>query len=113
MGDVVVLMDDEGSNHEVMIADQLRDIKDLQFDTLSPSEQNELVNSIGIFEKAAHEVIISEGDDDDGGCFYLVLGPPNAQVEVVRMVSGDEEFLTRLGAGEYFGQKYFMNNRTV
>jgi CRP-like cAMP-binding protein len=64
-------------------------------------------------EKNSGEIIIREGDDDDGGCFYLVLGPLDAQVEVVRMVNDAEEFLTRLGAGEYFGQKYFMNNRTV
>lgn len=100
-------------SEEMIIANQLKAITDVQFGALNPAEQLELVHSIGTNKKNPGEIIIREGDDDDGGCFYLVLGPPDAQVEVVRMVNGAEEFLTRLGAGEYFGQKYFMNNRTV
>mmetsp|Transcript_24677 Transcript_24677/g.36361 ORF Transcript_24677/g.36361 Transcript_24677/m.36361 type:complete len:515 (+) Transcript_24677:137-1681(+) len=92
---------------------QLREITDLQFDSLEPSDQQELIRSIETRTMYPGDIVVREGDDDDGGCFFLILGPEDAQVEVVRTVNGAEEFLTRLGRGQYFGQKYFMSNRVV
>lgn len=72
---------------------QLRAISDLQFDTLDQKAQEELMLTVVKQDIPAGTVIIKEGDDDDGGCFYLILGTPpgsetEAQVEVVRNVNG-------------------------
>ena len=67
---------------------QLREITDLQFDSLEPSDQQELIRSIETRTMYPGDIVVREGDDDDGGCFFLILGPEDAQVEVVRTVNG-------------------------
>ena len=90
---------------------QLCAIADLQFDTLQPKIQLKLMRSMNIMDVHAGDVLIREGDED--GSFYFILGPKEAQVEVLRDIDGKEEFLTRINAGQYFGEKFFITNRHV
>jgi CRP-like cAMP-binding protein len=93
---------------------QLCAIADLQFDTLTPTLQLTLMRSMQVLDVTAGDVLIREGDEDDlKGAFYFILGPKDAQVEVVRQIDGREEFLTRINAGQYFGEKFFITNRAV
>lgn len=77
---------------EKELYNQLRAISDLQFDTLDQKAQEELMRSVVKQDVTAGTIIIREGDDNDGGCFYLILGSPgsdvDARVEVVRNVHG-------------------------
>lgn len=140
---------------------QLCAIVDLQFDTLKPRLQLKLMKRLQIMDVNAGDVLIQEGDAKEDGSFYFILGPKDAQVEVVRQIDGEhryiyiyqsidhciyhcifcssqqryhqqrrevpelfntsyrytttgkEEFLTRINAGQYFGEKYFISNRHV
>jgi hypothetical protein len=78
---------------EKELYNQLRAISDLQFDTLDQRAQEELMRTVAKQDIPSGHVIIREGDDDDGGCFYLLLGTPvgvqvEAKVEIVRNVNG-------------------------
>jgi hypothetical protein len=85
---------------EKELYNQLRGISDLQFDTLDHKAQEEIMRTIVKQDVVAGSIIIKEGDDDDGGCFYLILGSPctdvDARVEVVRNVHGTPYPLTGL-----------------
>jgi hypothetical protein len=77
---------------EKELYNQLRAISDLQFDTLDEKAQEELMRTVVKQDISPGAIIIQEGVDDDGGCFYLILGSPcpeiEARVEVVRNVHG-------------------------
>lgn len=90
LGDVSVevITSNEYLSAEKELRSQLRAVADLQFDLLDVSSQEDLMRSVTKMKVAAGEVIIQQGADDDGGCFYMVLGPSTAQVEVVRLVNG-------------------------
>lgn len=42
----------------------------------------------------AGDVLIQEGDESEDGSFFLILGPPDAQVEVVRQIDGTPSSLS-------------------
>jgi hypothetical protein len=77
---------------EKELYNQLRAISDLQFDTLDEKAQEDLMRTVVKQNFSPGAIIIQEGLDDDGGCFYLILGSPvadiEARVEVVRNVHG-------------------------
>jgi hypothetical protein len=65
---------------------QLSAIADLQFDSLPPKQQLSLMQSLHLMDVTTGDVLIVEGDED--GSFFFILGPPGAQVEVVREIDG-------------------------
>ena len=68
---------------------QLCTIPDLRFETLKPEMQLQLMNSIKIIALVPGETFIREGDEDSGA-FYMIFGPPQAQVEVLKNVEGED-----------------------
>lgn len=91
---------------EVLLRSELLKIEDLRFDTLPQSDQLEILKSVEIQYFAPGEHIVTEGDDATG--FYLILGPINAEVEVLKKSKG---LITRLKQGKCFGEKFFISRR--
>lgn len=69
------------SEQQNKLLEQLYAISDLQFATLPPFQQLDLMRSLHLQTVDKGEVIIREGDR--GGSLYFLLGPKAAQVEVV------------------------------
>lgn len=96
---------------EISLHDSLSGVVDLRFASLPPHVQTQMMETTVVMRFQKGDIIINQGDD--GGEFYLVLGPHDAQVEVLRISQDSEKLLTRLGCGQYFGQKYLLTNRKV
>ena len=98
--------EDLSTNPEVQLRSELLKIEDLRFDTLPQSDQLEILKSVQIQYFSPGEHIVTEGDDATG--FYLILGPANAEVEVLKKSKG---LITRLKQGKCFGEKFFISRR--
>lgn len=94
----------------------LCDLEDLEFDKMSDEQQEEIMRSLVVETFEPGEIVIKEGDT--GNDMYIIVATQEsnrtAEVEVIQNVdTPQEQFLTKLRRGQYFGQKFFLTRRVV
>eukprot|EP01033_Poteriospumella_lacustris_P008743 gene8744-6283_t len=92
----------------------LCDLEDLEFDKMSDEQQEEIMRSLVVETFEPGEIVIKEGDT--GNDMYIIVATQEsnrtAEVEVIQNVdTPQEQFLTKLRRGQYFGQKFFLTRR--
>ena len=95
------------------IYDGLLAVDDLGFKLLPVTRQEEFMKTLVVEEFKPSEIIFQE--KSTGTEMYFVLGDiiGKGEVEVYHNLDGNEKVMTRLGKGQYFGQKSFVTQRSV
>lgn len=90
----------------------LAEVDDLRFTELLGKNQIELMKTIELIEVSPGQDVIAEGEDTDD--MYFILATPEtsevAELEVIKRIDGEDKFITSMGRGKYFGQKYFQTH---
>lgn len=90
----------------------LAEVDDLRFTELLGKNQIELMKTIELQWVNPGQDVIVEGEDTDD--MYFILATPDtaevAELEVIKFIDGEDKFITSMGRGKYFGQKYFQTN---
>lgn len=92
------------------------ELEDLEFESMPDEQQEIYMRSLIVETYQPGECIIREGDVGNDLYFVVATQDTNrvAEVEVIQnQDSGQEQFLTKLRRGQYFGQKFFLTRKMV
>ena len=106
------LPDDPYFHKNVNLYRALCEVSDLRFQQLFAKIQIELMKTIELVNAQPGTDVISEGGNTYE--FYFILATKEtadvAELDVVRMVDGENKFICSLRRGTFFGQQFFKTN---